>query len=314
MKLPKRISDILNRKQEFIDSQRDRLSNIVVRNQARLFSDIISDMIPELDVVDGLIVESSKNFRMISLLDKTYKDFNKMSGAVMAREIALMTTKIARQNELYYKTFTEVLNFDKILSRSKNLIDLKIGLRGDKVFKGGWLDSFFNSGNLGTELKQITSQAVTSGLSKKEYIKILKDKITGTKEYTGALERQFNMYAYDLYQQYDAAYNLTIGNELGLTYFIYQGGLIDDSRDFCAAHNGKVWSREETEEWKNWTPSKGEYPAGWEVKAKDMYSVPSYLNVPGYDPLINRGGYHCRHAIGWIADDIAFDMRKDLKK
>lgn len=316
MKLPKRIQEILKRKQDFIDSQRDKLSNTIIRQQSVLLSELVSELIPELDVKDGQIVESAKNYRLISLLDKTYKNFSIMANEVMAGMIIGTTNKIINLNEKYYKSMFETtpFNFDKILTKSKKLIDLKIGLEGDKIFKGGYLDSFFQSGNLANELKQMTSQAVTSNMNMKDYVKLLKNKITGTEEYTGALERQFNMYAYDLYQQYDAAYNLTIGNELDFKYFLYQGGLIADSRDFCAAHDGKVWSREESETWKDWTPSKGEYPAGYEVKAKDMYSVPSYLEKPGYDPLIDRGGYHCRHSLGWISDNMAQRMRPDLKE
>lgn len=315
MKLPKRIESVLNKKQAFIDAQRDKMGNTVIRQQSQLLSDLITELIPELDVKDGMIVDNAKNYRLISLLDKTYKNFNLMASQVMLNQIVPATIKIA---ELSNKTF-EIASpelpklFDNIITKSKKLIDLKIGLEGDKVFKGGWLDAYFNSGNLGAELKQITSQAVTSQMNMKDYVKILKEKIVGTTDKTGALERQFNMYAYDLYQQYDAAYNLTVGNKLGFNYFIYQGGLIADSRDFCAAHDGKVWSREEAQTWKDWTPAQGEYPAGYEVKAKDLYSVPSYFQ-PGYDPLINRGGYHCRHSLGWIPDEIAVQMRPDLKE
>jgi hypothetical protein len=159
----------------------------------------------------------------------------------------------------------------------------------------------------------MTSKAVTSNMNLKDYTKALKEMIVGSEEYKGGLERQFARYAYDLYQQYDAAYNLTLGNELDFNYFIYQGGLIEDSRDFCAAHNNKVWNREEALKWPQWTPADGEYPAGYEVKQKDIYAVPSYLAYPGYDPIIDRGGYNCRHALGWISEDIAFDMRPDLK-
>jgi hypothetical protein len=115
-----------------------------------------------------------------------------------------------------------------------------------------------------------------------------------------------------LYQLYDAAYNSTLAQEFDMNYFIYQGGLIKDSRDFCAAHNNKVFSREEAADWVNWVPSMGDYPAGYEIKQKDT-SHPSYMDYPGYTPLVDRGGYNCRHMLGWISDELAFDLRPDLK-
>jgi hypothetical protein len=315
MKLPNRLSDILKRKQEFINSQRTKLENNVVKLQSKLFNNIIAELIPELDVKDGLIQDTPKNYRLLSILDKTYKDFQYSSSQFVLNQIVNTTSKIASLTTDY---FAVVLvgdlpaKFDKIIESTNKLINLKIGLDGGKMTRGGFLQSFFDSNTIGTDLKQMTSKAVTSNMDMKDYVRNLKDMITGTDEYTGGLERQFQRYGYDIYQQYDAAYNMTLGNEFGFNYFIYQGGLINDSRDFCAAHNNKVYSLEETLGWATWTPSQGEYPSGYAIKAKDIYSVPSYLGYPGYDPGIDRGGYNCRHSFGWINDDLAKKMRPDL--
>jgi hypothetical protein len=316
MKLPNRLSDILKRKQEFIDSQRTKLESSVVKLQSKLFNNIIAELIPELDVKDGLIQDTPKNYRLLSILDKTYKDFQLSSSQFALNQIVKTTTKIA---SLTIDYFAVVLagdlpaKFDKIIESTNKLINLKIGLDGGKMTRGGFLQSFFDSNTIGTDLKQMTSKAVTSNMNMKDYVSDLKDMITGTDEYTGGLERQFQRYGYDIYQQYDAAYNMTLGNEFGFNYFIYQGGLINDSRDFCAAHNNKVYSLEETKDWSSWTPAQGEYPAGYVVKARDIYAVPSYLGYPGYDPGIDRGGYNCRHSFGWINDDLAKKMRPDLE-
>jgi hypothetical protein len=316
MKLPKRLADILKKKQEFIDSQRDRMENTIIRQQSQLFNDIVGDIIPQLDVKDGQIVENAKNYRLIAQLDKTYKSFQSVADQVMIDQIASATSKIGKLTAGYFEIAlagSVPARFDKAVQSTNKIMNLRIGLDGDKVFKGGWLDSYFNSNTLGMDLKDMTSKAVTSNMDMKDFIKMLKNKITGTEDYKGGLEKKFDAYAYDLYQQYDRAYNLSIGNEFGFTYFLYQGGLIDDSRDFCAAHNNKVWSIEESKTWATWTPAQGEYPSGYVVKAKDIYAVPSYLGYPGYDPMINMGGYRCRHSPGWLPDDIAKDMRPDLK-
>ena len=316
MKLPRRIADILTRKQTFIDLQRSRLENSVVKMQSRLFNDIISELIPNLDIKDGLIVDNAKNYRLLSVLDKTYKDFQRGSNQVVFNQITSGTTKIAGMSSSYFSVLMAgdmPLRFDKIIDKANKLINLKLGLDGGKLTRGGFLQSFFDSNTIGTDLKRMTSKAVTSNMNIKDYTKALREMVTGSPDKTGALERQFQRFAYDIYQQYDAAYNLMLGNEFGLKYFIYQGGLVVDSRDFCAAHNNKVWSIEESELWPEWTPSKGEYPEGYVVKQKDIYSTPSYMSFPGYDPLIDRGGYNCRHAMGWLSDDIAFGMRPELK-
>lgn len=304
MKLPKRISDILRRKQEYIDIQRNKLNNTIVKLQSQLLDDVIVTLIPELDVKDGMILDTPKNLRLISVLDKTYKNFQTQSANIMLGNIIPATSKIADMSNKYFSVIlTEELmrKFERITIKANKLINLRLGLDGGQLVRGGFLESFFNSNTIGTDLKQMTSKAVTSGMGMKEYTSQLRDIITGVDKKAGGLERQFQRYAFDLYQQYDAAYNMILGNEFGFTYFIYQGGLIADSREFCVLHNDKVWSKEEAGEWGEWvSPTTGEKP--------------SYMGYPGYDPLIDRGGYNCRHSLGWVSDDIAFGMRPDLKK
>jgi len=127
------------------------------------------------------------------------------------------------------------------------------------------------------------------------------------------LDWSINDLIYNLYQHYDAAYNMYLAFEFGMKFFIYQGGLIVDSRDFCVAHNNKVWSMDEAESWRIWTPSKGAYPADYILKSPSKFEVSSYLNYPGYQPLIDRGGYNCRHGLGWISDEMAFSLRPELR-
>ena len=316
MKIPKRIADILKRRQEFIDAQRAKMENTVIRLQSQLFSDLVEKLIPELDVEGGVIKESAKNYRLLSVLDKAYKDFQTGANTVIFEQIIAGTTTIAALAEKQFKVVLSgdiPARFETVIAKTDKLINLRLGLDGGKLVNGGYLKSFFESNTIGTELKEMASKAVTSQMSIKDFVKILKEKINGTAEGKGVMERQFQRYAFDLYQQYDSAYNKTLGDEFGFRYFIYQGGLIRDSRDFCAAHNNKVWSVDEAQEWATWTPSQGEYPEGYEIKQKDIYAVPSYLGYAGYDPLVDRGGYNCRHSLGYIPDELAMELRKDLK-
>lgn len=316
VKLPKRIADILNRKQAFIDAQRDKLEGTILRLQSELLSELIAEMVPEFDIVDSILQDTAKNYRLVSLLDKTFKDFNVNASQIVLKQLLTGTAGIVDLSVKYFNNFSDYLpkKLDKIVEAANKLINLRIGVDGGNIIRGGYLESLFNSNPLGVEMKNFTSKAITSGMDMKVYTRELRDMVTGSDGKSGGMERQFQRYAYDLYQQYDAAYNLMLGNEFGFKYFIYQGGLIKDSRDFCAAHNNKVWSIDEMSKWTEWTPSDGKYPEGYEVKQEDIYSVPSYISYPGYDPGIDRGGFNCRHSLGWIPDDMAFELRPDLKK
>ena len=192
MKVPRRINDLLKQKQAYIDSQRGKMEKSVLKLQNDLFSSLIKELSTELDTKDGIILDNTKNYKLISILDKTYKNFQGVTASVILPQIIKGTEKITSISADYFKaTLSDIpARFEKVITQTNKLINLKIGLEGDKVFKGGWLDSFFNSNTIGLELKDLTSKAITSGTSMKDYVSQLKEKITGTEEYQGALERQ----------------------------------------------------------------------------------------------------------------------------
>jgi len=316
MKLPRRISEILKRKQEFINAHRDKMERSVVKLQVKLLDQYIAAIIPNLDVSDGKILDTNSNYRLLGDLDRVYKGFTDVSSKVISTQVASATEGLGKLGKEYFKISLTVdlgKRFEKIVAATKARMDLRIGLKGGEMVRGGFLETFLKDPTLSTQIKTFISKSVTGQIDTKEFISGLSNIISGDQG-PGALEKQYQRYAYDLYQQYDAAYNSTLADEFGMRYFIYQGGLIDESRDFCAAHNNKVWSREEAEDWTTWTPSLGEYPAGYEIKSKAPYEVPSYLGYPGYVPVVDRGGYNCRHMLGWISDDLAYEFRPELKE
>lgn len=314
MKTPRRITEILNRKQEFIDLNRDKLEASVIKLQDRLLSDLLSELIPQLDIKDGVITDNVKNYRLLSGLDKIYTDFTVVSNSIITSQVVKVTTGLTEIGMEYFKM---VLNedmlsrFDRVVSSTVNKMNLRIGINSKGTIKGGFLDSIIKDPTAATSIKNYVSKSVTGQIDSKEFIKGLSKLVTGN-EKTGLLERQYQRYSYDLYQQYDRAYNVSLAQEFDMKYFLYQGGLIEDSRDFCVAHNNKVWSVDEAADWDRWMPWMGEYPPDYVIKG-DPYVIPSYLGYAGYQPLIDFGGYNCRHGIGFISDELAMQLRPELK-
>lgn len=315
MNVPKRIKELLDRKQDLINSNTDKLNASIVRLQTKLMDSIVDDVISEMDVVDGVIQDTPRNYRLIASLDKVFNTFSVDQAKILLPQLASTTSLLSDLNNKYFlATVSEDLlkRFDKVVEGVKEITDLRFGLKGDKFVRGGPIEDLISQFG-GTEVKQIMSKAVAGNLNKRDFVKQMRGFVTGTEDKPGISERKWKQFAFDVYQQYDATYNKKIAEEFDLKYFIYQGGLIEDSRDFCAAHNNKVWTTEEAQSWADWTPMDGDYPAGYEVKAKIKSEVPSYLGYPGYDPLVDRGGYNCRHQLGYITQELAFKLRPELK-
>lgn len=312
MKLPRRIAEALNRKEVLLNDARGRIEKVILNFQSDLYEDVLTEIIQDLQTSDGAIIDNADNYRVVMRVESLYRAFTVRMASVLLNEVNSTTTEIIDVTNRY---FTSAMNdlparFDRVIESTKTLIDLKIGLRQGKMIRGGMISQILNIPP--QELQSLMSKAVASQMEMKDFITAVRNQLKGNEAKAGVYDRQLKRFAYDTYQQYDAAYNKKLAEEFEMRYFVYQGGLVEDSRDFCAAHNNKVWSVEEAQEWPNWTPSKGEYPAGYEVKAKDLYAVPSYIDYPGYDPLTDRGGYNCRHIIGFITDGLAMKLRPGL--
>ncbi len=316
MRVPRRLEDILKRKQDYIDLSRERLNSTVVRLQSKLLDELIAEIITELDIKDGNILDTEKNYRLIAQLDSVYKKFSADQGRILGLEIARVTGKIRVMSENY---FSLVLGgkFEQIVEAARKATDLRFGINGERFVRGGLLEGLFSEFGA-TEVKQIMSKGVSAQMDMKEFIRQMRGFVAGTAEKEGISERKFKQFAFDVYQQYDATYNMKLAEEFDMKYFVYEGELVKDSRDFCAAHQGKIFTIEEAQSWNTWTPARGQqeraFPEGWEIKQKDIYAVPSYLGYPGYDPIIDRGGYRCQHHLAFVSEEFALEKRPDLKK
>ncbi len=313
MKLPKRINELLKRKDEFLSRSEISLNTRLRKMQDLLVAKVTEEIIPQLDIEKGLIRNTLKNYRLLASLDKVYTDFQKGQRIPFVEEVGGTTAKITALNKEYFRVMMglelpEV--FEKVATSAATKIGMRLGLEGGKIVGGGFFDTLIKNESLLLDVKQFMAQAVTGQFRMKDFVKGLNQIIIGDSEKPGGIEKQFNRYAHDLYLQFDSAYSTALATETKLNYFIYQGGTIKDSRDFCVAHNNKVWSRKDAEKWIEWTPAQGQYPEGYKIKQKDQNAVPSYLAYEGYDPLTDRGGYNCRHSLGWIADSIAERMKK----
>lgn len=87
------------------------------------------------------------------------------------------------------------------------------------------------------------------------------------------MRRYATQMVHDSLMQFDAAINVQAGKETGATQWKYYGSIVNDSREFCAQHAGKVYTEDEI--YKIWE-------GNWTGKAAG-------------NPFIVRGGYNCRH-------------------
>lgn len=122
------------------------------------------------------------------------------------------------------------------------------------------------------EIQKLVDIAAAGGAGAEDAIKKLHS-VYAADKLGNNMRRYATQMVHDSLMQFDASINVQAGIETGADKWKYYGSVIRDSREFCAAHAGKVYTEEEIREiWQG----------NWAGKA------------PG-DPFIVRGGYNCRH-------------------
>lgn len=185
--------------------------------------------------------------------------------------IARKYIEIFDLNKEYYREEFDVRPLDNL--DFKNSVFSKYGIQFDdknKVFlnQTGYLNTILSDEPY-VKFREIMTDAVTRGVKIKELNRLIDD-------YTGA-QHHLRTIAIDSFAEFDRKAHIEGGVKLGLKYFIYSGGRIDTTREFCSRNNGKVFSLQDTEQWKlgEWD---GKYPKGSD-----------------YIPLQHMGGARCRH-------------------
>jgi len=317
-KLPKNLQDIFNAKEEYLNTQRNRLEKNVLLMQDKLLNKVISDIVSELDTENGQIKQTTKNIRLISQLEQTYEQFNITTQIPIIKEFGKGLLGIGKFEKDYFKEFTTddsiKRRFALVVSNTDEFMKARIGVgTKNELVEGGFLDSFIKDRSLVNDLKQITTRAVTGQMPIDEYKTLLKYKTIGNDQVDGKFQQYYRQFAYDQYNEYDRAYANTLSTEFKLNYAVYQGGLIEDSRDFCRDHNGHVYTRDEISRFGEWTYAKAEHITFFNDPGSQI-GVPSYIKKnPMYNPFISLGSYNCRHSLTYVDKVTAFRLRPELK-
>ena len=122
------------------------------------------------------------------------------------------------------------------------------------------------------EIQRLVNIANAGGSAAEEAVKQLHS-IYASDRLGNNMRRYSSQMVHDSLMQFDASIVTKTGFDSGADAWKYYGSNINDTRDWCKQHSGKVYTEEEVREL--WTQ-------GWAGKA------------PG-DPFIVRGGYNCRH-------------------
>lgn len=243
-----------------------------------IFNEVINYLSESLHVRETRITFNAQNYGVISAIDKLMQRFSTAVGRIGKYIIdgirSVMGLTVDQLTKVDVRAVkTGNIVIDELLNHSATIINKILSL--ETIF---------------LDIKQTAISLLTGpdGLGLTELREQLRIKVVGNK----IAQRYFSRWTHDIYSQMQRIGANRIRIDLGLKYAIYQGGLIATSRDFCEERNNKCFSDDEIMSWKN----------------LDWVGKPEI----GYNPLIDCGGYNCRHRLDWISNQLAKRLRPDL--
>jgi len=277
---------------KLIDEIIDRMEKAVGSAQEDLLRRVVEDFVEELDHDEnGNIKNTLANKRKIALLDRVYNQYVQETGVKIVETIVKGVSDVLDFNGKYYSVFTTKAQLGQIMADTKSQVGDWLGItkRGALV-ENGYLNRLINDPTVRNTVRDSVFKSVISQKGFFETKADLKTYIKGNPGQAGALQKYYRNFVFDTFSQVDRTQAKIFADKLGFQYAIYEGGLIETSREFCKKRNGKVFTREEIEKFN-----------------------PTEAKPPNYNPFTDLGGYGCRHHLNWVPDAVAFALRPELR-
>lgn len=291
--MPKTPNEIFLDRMKHVIATEKKLDERVRKHQNALFVLIAEVFLPKFKTdKDGVILDNTFNASLINEIDDI---FDKLEKSMHTDVLAFFVSRLMRSTVLsseYYRG----LGFKKAvveeIRTNKLNVEKKLGItKTGRLSKKGYLYKLGRSEEVRQRLKTYVLSSLSSEVSFLDFQLGFRNLVKGNRRVkglatTGVLQRYFDQYAYDTFNQLAASTDKQFATSLNLRHFIYEGSLIKTSRDFCRKRAGKAFTVEETKTWKD-------DPDLIDKKTKSSYN-----------PLIDRGRYRCRHFIKYITEEL----------
>lgn len=264
-------SKVARQIEELIVESTELFGNRVYLAEKRLYNEFLS-LLNKLEIEDGYIKQNAANRAILAKAEQSFNDSISQSGYQDAINKALDTIpRIDTINTAYFESVDSAFQVNRrfLSSLQANTI---------KTLETTLLNEGLQA-EIKTPLLNILNQNINAGGSFQGMLDQVRGYIEGTPDREGKLLRYSKQLLKDTLFQYSRAYQESVTSDLGLDWYLYEGGLMQTSRPFCVARAGKFWHRKEIESWASLT---------WAGQAEGTTESSIFVLV---------GGYNCQHSL-----------------
>jgi hypothetical protein len=251
---------------------------------------------------------------LLARLEDTYADPSTLAAilaeyqATVALPLAVFYAQALLTLPLHTATYfaaLDVAGYQALRAPLASFLERRLGVTAaGQPVAGGWLSTIVGDTTAQREVLAYAYQAQASGVGLEAYRVGLTDLVAGANNATQGLIGKLYREAADSFNQNDRQLQQLSAQRLGLSAYLYQGGLIATSRAFCKVRNGKVFLDWEVEAF----GTKADAYGGYTNKTEGLFSGKS---LP-YDPFVDCGGWGCRHGLSAIPNLVAIRLRPEL--
>ena len=295
--LQQQLEAILNKRDSFIDKSLASSYEDMAQIQKELTTLILSKYISKFDYQDGVLVYNNKNLGLINELDNVFYKFEQKFSGNVFKDLGAKMLDMVVYSEDYFKKFG---SSSKTLAKIKGKLDM-ISTRVGIDAQGNLIpNSYFERLAAGDVMKEQLKDYIARGLSGKtslsEFQSGFEQLINGNKDVDGKLLSYWKTETHDAFFSVSRAHDDLFAQQLGMNFFIYLPGAIKNSRPFCKGGYdkvcgctferkiGQVFHRLDMKKWISLEWSGKKHP---------------------YNPVVDMGGWNCRHKPAWISDEMA---------
>lgn len=283
------LQEILKDKEKRLDTIPNQLSEAVKRSQKEIFAEI--RIILESFERDGdYITTSESNIARITQLKSQLQ--NVLYRSEYAKAVKVFVDEFDRQADISQEVFAQSVAYEE--SAVTAALMRKAKRSAADALLGGALDAAFYS-----PVINVIDNAVATNSGFVETVRALQLAVMGGMSNGGVVEGRLDRYtrqiASDLFAITDRSYNNQVSAELGIEFYRYTGGLIEDTREFCKSRNGNYYHRAEVESWVTGDGDNQGNPTP-RVNWPGQYRGTNTGNIFNY-----CGGYNCKHTLMPVA-------------
>jgi len=267
------LEQIAASKQEGLDTIGEDFGKKVDKSQEELLA-ILLLLLSRLSYdTEGNLVSSTDNYARVEALMAEFKDAVSRSSYYDA--LVFLANRIDKQADLtkeYYKK-----------------LGLDSGLASGVGYEEQMASMFDDLTNLETNLYAYIRNFILASIASGSARSLLEGgvgdiMVGGGPDKKGRLFNMAVLTADTMFAVIDRSFTYALGKALGIKKFKYAGGLVNDSRPFCVARDGKVFDEGAIRSWGRLGDWKGKIPG------TDEATIFVYL-----------GGYRCRH---WLVPQV----------